>query len=138
MAWDVNKAVEHLQKNAGAKSQGKCAAFVRQAIEAGGATFQRTTYAKDFGPSLLQAGFRQISETGYKAQKGDVIVIQPYTGSTAGHVEMFDGAIWISDFKQSDEWAGPSYRKQKPARAIYRHSTNSWASQFMCLIPGAG
>jgi hypothetical protein len=42
-------------------------------------------------------------------------------GSTAGHVAAYNGKYWISDFIQTDFWAGPDYRTEKPHYAVYRY-----------------
>ena len=56
---------------------------------------------------------------GYKA--GDVAIIENYTGGAEhGHMQMYDGSVWISDFRQNDFWSGPGYRKNKPSYKIYR------------------
>jgi hypothetical protein len=49
------------------------------------------------------------------------------SGVEAGHIEMFDGEIWISDFKQTGSsgfWAGPNYKAEKVKYAIYRYVGN--------------
>ncbi|EHC85258.1 putative cytoplasmic protein [Salmonella enterica subsp. enterica serovar Senftenberg str. A4-543] len=52
---------------------------------------------------------------------GDVIIIQPYAGGNpSGHMAIYDGADWYSDFKQRDMWAGPGYRAARPSYTIYR------------------
>jgi hypothetical protein len=33
---------------------------------------------------------------------------------------MFNGIQWVSDLMQRDIWAGPGYRKAKPAMQVYR------------------
>ncbi|KLO56822.1 cytoplasmic protein [Delftia tsuruhatensis] len=122
MPWNVDNAVATLQTNARASSAGYCARYVRDAIGAGGIALQRTRDAKDYGTSLVAAGFTRydaMPEGGYK--KGDVAVMQGFTSSPAGHMQMFDGSAWISDFKQNGFWAGPGYRTHKPAFKIYRH-----------------
>ncbi|MBI5189203.1 MAG: RHS repeat-associated core domain-containing protein [Nitrospirae bacterium] len=102
--------------------RGKCAAHVRQGLEAGGIdTTGHPRYAKDYGPFLKERGFNEISASGYVPQQGDIIVIQPYAGGNiAGHIEEYTGEHWVSDFIQADSWAGPGYRKHQPSRSIYR------------------
>jgi len=57
----------------------------------------------------------------YVAKKGDVAVIQPYDGGNPnGHITMYDGNQWVSDFKQRDIWGGAGYRKHRPDCVIYR------------------
>ncbi|HGW5057066.1 MULTISPECIES: C40 family peptidase [Citrobacter] len=66
------------------------------------------------------AGFRKISST-QSPRAGDVVVIQPYAGGhAAGHMAIYDGQDWYSDFKQRDFWGGPGYRSSKPAHQMYR------------------
>lgn len=122
---DVGKAVEHLNKHAAAKSQGWCAKYVRQAIEAGGVTIlNRPEFAKDYGQKLIELGFRQITEAKYACilfEKGDVAVFQPPSGQEAGHIQMYNGNIWVSDFIQTEGiYPGPSFRKEKVDYEIFR------------------
>lgn len=118
--WDVDAAVKKLDARARDKSLGRCAEYVRVAVEAGGVTLVRHTSAKDYGSSLLAVGFSASSDGLSKA--GDVAVIQPITGHPHGHMAMFNGRIWVSDFKQNHGYyPGPSYRKLKPAVLFYRY-----------------
>ena len=79
-----------------------------------------TYHAKDYGSLLKNAGFSVIG-TFETPREGDVIVIQPYAGGNpSGHMALFDGQHWYSDFRQRDMWAGPGYRAAKPPYVIYR------------------
>lgn len=121
--YSADAAVKHIDANAHAESQGKCARYVREAIEKGGATIPlpRPTYAKDYGPVLSKLGFSRIPNAGYAPQRGDIVVIQPTKGRTEGHIQMFNGTIWVSDFRQkADIWPGPAYRKEQPEYEIFR------------------
>jgi hypothetical protein len=120
--WDVNKSLACLNSNAGQNSQGRCAEFVRKAVEAGGVTLKRTTSAKDYGPSLEKVGFKPTNDGAPKA--GDVAIIQPIPGHQHGHATMFNGRNWISDFIQlHGYYPGDSYRKAKPSVIFYRHAS---------------
>ncbi|HTH62939.1 MAG TPA: CHAP domain-containing protein [Paraburkholderia sp.] len=120
MSWDKNDAVRHLQSHAEAASRGHCARYVRNAIERGGIKLKRTQSARNYGPSLLDAGFHDV--TGRAPLKGDVIVIQAIPGHPDGHMAMYDGQIWISDFRQRNGvYPGQSYRTAQPAYKMYRH-----------------
>lgn len=120
MPWDVNRAIHYLRAKVQPISQGLCATYTRQAIEAGGIRLLHTRHAKDYGSSLRASGFREVSSTG-PFRAGDVAVIQPITGHPDGHMCMFDGNTWISDFKQRTLYPGPAYRNEKPIYKIYRH-----------------
>lgn len=77
-------------------------------------------HAKDYGISLERAGFSEVLQ-GSTIQAGDVAVIQPYPGGNpSGHMAMYDGIIWISDFRQRSMYPGPGYRRTQPSFKIYR------------------
>ena len=121
--YSIDDAVKHLDANAHDKSQGQCARYVREAIEAGGVTIPppRPLYAKDYGAKLAGLGFSKITAEGYTPQKGDIIVLQPPSGQSAGHIQMYNGSTWKSDFVQGTGiYPGPAYRKDEVAYEIYR------------------
>jgi len=125
MSFDVEKFASHLRMHAEGQSLGRCARYVRLALEAGGAiTAGHPLRAKDWGHILTRNGFRSIAVPDperFRFQKGDIVVIQPYRGGNpAGHIAGFDGQKWISDFAQRDFWAGPTYRRERPEYAVYR------------------
>ena len=121
MNWDKRTAVNFAKAHAGSQSQGRCAEYTRKAIEAGGIILGRTFHAKDYGSILENAGFSTIGA--YETpREGDVVIIQPYSGGNpSGHMAIFDGIDWYSDFRQRDIWAGPGYRSTRPSYKIYRH-----------------
>ncbi|EBP3211232.1 hypothetical protein AHZ37_002392 [Salmonella enterica subsp. indica] len=120
MSWDKRMAVNYVKTHAGSHSQGWCAEFTRKAIRAGGITLGHTWHSTDYGPMLRRAGFTAIGA--YETpREGDVIIIQPYAGGNPiGHMAIYDGAEWYSDFKQRDIWAGPGYQAARPSYTIYR------------------
>lgn len=130
---NIESAVEKLVSQALPGSAGRCAKFVREAIEAGGIKFiTHPVEAKNYGPTLSRAGFKRyvlkdgvlIDEfvcQGYRPEKGDIVVIPNVKGgSPAGHIAMFSGEDWISDFKQNDIWGGGAYRAAKPVVELFR------------------
>lgn len=120
---DVELAVAYLKEHySGSASTGRCARAIRLALEAGGVVLRsHPINAKDYGKTLETSGFVKLKAANYTTKAGDIAVIQPYKGgSTAGHITMYDGAVWRSDFIQNDMWSGPGYRTNKPDHAIYR------------------
>ena len=120
---DVDAAVAHLNDNAASHDQGSsgnCARYVENALAAGGVNVPPgPRSAKDKGPSLEAAGLTPVPSQDYVPQKGDVAVIQPYVGERRqdGHMAMFNGNEWVSDFHQAhgtDPYPAPGYRTARP------------------------
>jgi len=112
--WDVDKAVATLNKNATGGSKKACALYVRYAIEGGGITVghegkRGSAYMyKDILPDL---GFKEVSTTNYTPKKGDIAVFPAVSGHKDGHIAMYNGTQWVSDFKQQTFWAAEAYKK---------------------------
>jgi len=129
MTIDIKKFTKHLRAHADSTppGHGKCGEYVRKALQAGGAHFNEfgpPRYGKLYGLTLERLGFHEITvddPDNFIFMSGDVMVMEPHTGSTAGHVAGYDGKNWVSDFVQRDCWAGPKYRKEKPHYAVYRY-----------------
>jgi hypothetical protein len=119
MPFDVQTAIRYLDTHSASHSTGHCAAYTREAIEHGGLVLQRHASAKDYGRSLLFDGFVEVQGEHY--MPGDVVVIQPIPGHPHGHMAMFDGEHWVSDFKQRTLYPGESYRAHRPPYQVYRY-----------------
>ncbi len=134
--YNIDNAVNWLNNNAHASwkdAKGQCGLYIRYALEAGfglnkdalkGKTTDNTGYAKNMGPYLQKLGFHSINTTSFL--KGDIAIIQSHEGgSSAGHAQMFNGSIWISDFKQERPfWPSGNYLKHQPSFQIYRRLKN--------------
>ena len=140
-ATDDLKARQISQGNQNSFGEGKCATYVRQALNTAGFDVTQPEdgghgFAKNYGSSLENAGFTAIATwdktstlssdgyiAGYIPQAGDVVVMQNYVGGNeAGHMAMYSGSQWVSDFKQNSIWAGYCYRTNKPNYVIYRNN----------------
>jgi hypothetical protein len=97
--WNYRK----LQPKAANKSIGLCGMYVRQAVQTGLGenTGERwSKYAKDYGPFLEARGFSRVAAENYVPQRGDIAVISGTDSVPAGHVQIYQGERWISDFQQ--------------------------------------
>ncbi|MEX9254317.1 hypothetical protein [Pseudenterobacter timonensis] len=120
MSWNPGAAATYARQHAMSSSHSLCATYLRRALHAGGINILGIRNAKDYGPALERQGFVVVAP-GQTLKTGDIVVIQPYAGGNpAGHIAIFDGKTWISDFRQRDIWAGPGYRAQQPPHKIYR------------------
>jgi hypothetical protein len=140
VGWNRAKAIAHL-RNAGAwrtTSAGNCAMFTREAIEAGfegqciamprPPARDGKRLAKDYGPGLLALGFLPLPGMCGGFHAGDVVIIDGFEGDEAGHMAMYDGTRWISDFAQNNYigreggvYPGKGYQKHRPLYHFYRH-----------------
>lgn len=108
----------YIDLHAEAASIGKCAAYCRRAFEAGGVnTSGHPIDAKDYGPLLLRNAATVLSLTGYEPAKADVAVFNGSDLHPHGHITVFDGAQWVSDFKQRNM---SPYRTGAPPVTVYR------------------
>ena len=94
------KAAKVARSKALSKSIGYCARYVRIALQSAGYKFTGVPSAYMYANGTLSsAGFGQIStKTPY--QIGDIIVINRSSKHIHGHICIWDGKNWISDFVQ--------------------------------------
>ena len=60
----------------------------------------RPTYGGDYGPYLLSTGWQKLTP-GSKPQVGDVCVTKGQGSNKEGHISMYNGHQWVSDYLQS-------------------------------------
>ena len=117
--FDAGRAAAGLTSRAGGNPSGYCAKYVRYAIEDGlglnrDSLSGQLGNAKDFAGTLYRYGFSPVPFENYQPQVGDILVEPGYDSKTPyGHVSMFNGKQWISDYYQRDMWGGPGYRYYK-------------------------
>lgn len=87
---------------ANSKSVKRCALYVRKALQSAGYKFtpQPSAYQYAHG-TLAGAGFTKISNNNYVPQVGDVVVFNRTSKNPHGHIQIYDGSQWISDFRQN-------------------------------------
>lgn len=115
-AFDVLAAVKNIHSTKkGPPKKGEvryCAKHVRIALQAGGIARGLSGDANEYsrvdanGKMKLESyGFYRINPDD-GLEPGDVAVITPNSRHTIGHVEMWDGSRWYSDYEQPRPW-GP-------------------------------
>lgn len=83
-------------------STGYCALYVRKALQEAGYEFtpNPSAYQYAYG-TLADAGFTKISSDNYVPQIGDVVVFNRSSKNPHGHIQIYDGNQWVSDYRQS-------------------------------------
>lgn len=84
------------------KSIKRCALYVRKALQSAGYKFtpKESAYMYAHG-TLAGAGFTKISNHDYVPQVGDVVVFNRTAKNPHGHIQIYNGNQWISDFRQN-------------------------------------
>lgn len=92
----------HAIRNAHDKSVSRCALYVRRALQAAGykVTPQPSAYMYNNG-EMAKMGFKKIPTINYRPQVGDVIVFNKTPKNPHGHIQIYSGTQWVSDFKQN-------------------------------------
>ena len=112
--YDVNKATTFITKNANARSKSLCARYVRLALEAGGCkTWGYPLTAKGYSDFLLDLDFSVVEKKGYQKRKGDIVVFNAVKGHPFGHIAMWNGKQWVSDFRQRSFYVAKGYIDSK-------------------------
>lgn len=141
--WDLSKSLDHLVKSSHASSQHACARYVREAIEAGGIVLKgHPINAVEYVKYLPTVGFKLVKLVKYdapyktymrEAMPGDIAVMANPKGGP-GHICMYTGKIWISDFRQPRAWV---YGGQCGLLYIFRYISITQGMKMGNLSAGA-
>ena len=123
----VADACRTLERNVRPRSAASCAMYVRLAVEAGlhlpANKLQGVLgNARDFARTLGKVGFAPVDWQKWSPQPGDILAQQEMPGHAYGHVSMFSGRLWMSDYLQKNMWGGinTGYHRRKQG-VILRH-----------------
>ena len=124
-------AAANASRVARSSSTGYCARYVRKALQSAGYEFTPNPSAYQYASrgTLAQAGFAKISNN-EQPQIGDVVVYDRSAKHPHGHIQIFDGSNWVSDFRQSSispysgvynytTWRDAQYVDDASNRGIY-------------------
>lgn len=99
--YNIDKACETITHNALNSSKHCCALFVTVAMNSGGCPIGLFP-AWYYSNILPYFNFKEIPLNNYIPKKGDIIVIENSKEHFWGHIAMYNGQQWISDFKQKN------------------------------------
>lgn len=120
VAPKASSAADVASSKALPKSSGYCARYVRTALQAGGYKFSPLPHAKDYNNGIMnKIGFSTIANN-TPPKKGDVMVMPAHKGHSSGHMQIYDGKNWISDFRQNSKNPWPSVPTSQLQYKLYR------------------
>lgn len=99
----ASNAASYITRKSLANSSGYCARYVRKGLQSAGYKFDQQPLAYQYHSTgqMKKMGFTQISESAISNPKrGDVAIYGRSKGHSAGHIQMYDGRQWVSDFRQ--------------------------------------
>lgn len=124
-------AAKRASRSAHSRSQGRCAMYVRKALQVAGYSFTPNASAYQYATrgTLRKAGFTKISNNS-KPQVGDIVVINRSRRHPHGHIAIYDGSNWVSDFRQKSKspysqsypyttWRDSRYLNNASSRGLY-------------------
>jgi hypothetical protein len=111
---DVAAALRHLISHAHSSSISKCATYVKNALQAGGIKYVSCDASDCKGQPFIASYCQKLYDSkpgdygtrGNKLngrwEKGDIVIIDSFNKHKYGHIAMWTGTQWISDFKQNN------------------------------------
>ena len=117
--WSPEEAARYATEHAEKKSVGMCALYVRKAIISGGIPLYVGGDAWSYKYTLPILNFHQVGKTSER-EVGDIVVFQPIGGRKYGHIAIWNGKQWVSDFKQRNLIVHSDYLKEGADYTIYR------------------
>lgn len=140
--YDISKANNYVTKNAHLRSQGLCAQYVRKALEVGGCcTWGHPLSAKGYNEFLTALDFSKIPQNGYQPKEGDIVVFDAVKGHPYGHIAIWNGKQWVSDFLQKNFYVAHSYKLANDYQIFRmektepkRHFTLSHHLKGLCMV----
>ena len=116
---DINKAVAYLSIRRNTMPVLPSSKCIADALQAGGFKFTRQAAAYMYRTNgvLTKLGFKEISKPS-SFKKGDITVTDRNSFHPHGHIAMFSGSKWISDFVQKSEFV---FASNQPPVHYYRY-----------------
>lgn len=109
-----------------------CAWYVMTALQQGGCYPCGIYPAYAYSERFISLGFKEISTTNYTPVKGDIVVLSQNSKSIFGHIAIYNGYKWISDFEQDRIYPSTTYEKESKMRVFRQsdgwHTANIWFS----------
>ena len=141
--YDINKANDFITQHAQHRSKGLCAQYVRKALEAGGCcTWGHPFTAKGYYEFLTALDFSKIPQKGYSPKKGDIVVFNATKGHPYGHIAIWNGKQWVSDFLQNNFYVAHNYKQANDYQVFRmdkdtpkRHFTLFHHLKGLCVLP---
>ena len=132
--YSNDKTVDYITNHAETHSTHMCAGYVVMAMWSGRCPIGPIVLpAYAYNKILPQIGFDEIPLKGYSPQKGDISVLPRNSKHPFGHIAVYDGNQWVSDFKQKSLYPSKEYQANGKCQ-IFR-ATDGWHWKHVWTTP---
>lgn len=126
--YSNQKAINYIQINSENHSRTMCAWYVMKGLQNGGCPCGiYPAYA--YSDILPRLGFQEVNSP----QIGDICVLSNNSKHPFGHIAIYDGNIWISDYKQKSIYPSKIYKNESDIR--YFRQTDGWHTANIWINP---
>ena len=87
---------------------------------------------------LPQLGFDEVAAEGYSPQTGDIVVFPKVDGHIWGHIQMWNGQQWISDFMQKGFYAAVGDQRPERECKPIEHTDEECGGEIPSAVRGWG
>lgn len=129
--YENTKVVDYAINNAESHSRCMCAWYVMRAVQHGGCFTCGIYPAYAYKDILPKLGYKEIQDE--PIQKGDICVLSQNSKSDFGHIAIYDGQQWVSDYRQNSIYPGTAY--QKESQCQYFRQTDGWHTANVWVSP---
>ena len=135
--FDPDGAADYATAHARKKSKSWCAGYVMQAMVLGSKCPMGLLPAYAYAQTLPQMGFEEVAtekNKDFKPTKGDIVVLPNNELHPFGHIAIFNGEQWVSDFKQNGIYPSRAYKKTAKYQ-VFR-AEKGWHWKHVWTHPG--
>ena len=129
--YNNNKVVKYITQNSESCSRCMCAWYVMKAIHKGGCFPCGIYPAYAYKDILPKLGYKKIQNN--QIQIGDICVLSRNSKSNFGHIAIYDGEKWISDYKQKSIYPNKAYENE--STLYYYRLTDGWHTANIWISP---
>ncbi|MBR2237543.1 MAG: CHAP domain-containing protein [Prevotella sp.] len=110
--YSNERTVDYITNHAEEHSRRMCAGYVVMAMWHGRCPIGPVVLpAYAYSKILPQIGFEEVPAEGYNPRKGDISVLPQNSRHVFGHIAVYDGKQWVSDFKQKSLFPSKAYQE---------------------------
>ena len=131
--YNNDKVTTYATNNVEPKSKTMCAGYVIEAMWHGGCPIGLVP-AYAYNKILPQMGFIEIGIDGYKPMKGDISVVPSNNTHPFGHIAIYNGKQWVSDFAQGNQILPSKAYRANGKYQIFR-ATDGWHWKHVWTTP---